>query len=338
MAYAMDLKSIGAIHKGSSPFSAICMLKRRKYHETVKENTFVEGKGLKYISAIRRKLNSYTTEKLPTFWLQTNSKRLNSVLGNPELGIPYGKMYEISGDNSQGKTALLLELAKLAQDDGALVIWEDLENSFDEDWARRRGLDTENMVLIQPYIKRKKKDDMGELSTAEDLGAQTEVAIREGSKHYEKIFLGIDSVTAMLVDAEADAGVENQNMNTITALSRFLSRLTRRWMAVASTRNVMMVFINQIRMTPGKMFGDPETTTGGKALPFFCAARVKMRRVAGGRMKKGMDVIGIKGVIRNVKNKTGKGSIEGAEVGFKLFWDKPFKFLDVKKVKVKGDD
>ncbi len=274
------------------------------------------------LDLIRKKLGHYVGEKPIELWLDTGHPELHQVLGSPKRGVPYGKFLEISGNESQGKTYLLLELAKSAQRDGALVIWLDFENSFDPRWARRRGLNTDNIVVIQPYLKKLKSGE-NEMAGCETMCKEAIAVIKAAAKQYDRFFVGVDSVAAMVTEREIDAGETEQNMATNTELSRFLSKTLKRWVGVALANNVMFAFINQIRTKPGVMFGNPEYTTGGKSMPFYCSIRVKMLRGENkGRMLTAGVQYGIKGFITNFKNKVGHGGMEHTKIGFKFFFDK----------------
>ncbi|MDE2104403.1 MAG: hypothetical protein KGL39_44605 [Patescibacteria group bacterium] len=275
---------------------------------------------------IRRKLGHYTTVATTRDWLNTGSRRLNATLGSRELGIPYGKMLELHGWESHGKTLLMTFLMARAQKDGATVGLLDAENAYDPEWAKRMGLDTDRVYLFQPRVGRfsQSRGESGErLQTAEELCAEVEAWMDNESRKNPggKVFLGVDSVTAFLPRDEAEAGLENQNMSTKVGLAKFMKQLLRRWTAVALTNNVMMVFINQLMMRPGVSFGNPEATAGGNALKFFCAVRAKVHRVKGGRMIKSGAVVGVKAVVTNVKNKAGGASVEGKTCGFKYYFD-----------------
>lgn len=289
------------------------------------------------IDRIRKKLGHFTGEKPVQLWLDTKQPLLHRVLGSPKKGIPYGKMIEISGNESHGKSFLLLELAKYAQADGAYVIWVDFESSFDGRWARRRGLNTDNMTVIQPYLKKMKSNKEAEMAGCETLCKETIEVIKVLSKKYDRFFVGVDSIAAMVTERELDAGETDANMATNTDLSRFLSRTLKQWIGHALVHNAMFVFINQLRTRPGVMFGNPEYTPGGKAIPYYVSIRVKIRRGQNrGKMIHGGEQIGVKGTIENYKNKVGAGSLENEKIGFKFNFSKPAEFVTVKDTK--GDE
>lgn len=305
------------------------------------------------MQAIQHKLGFLTMELQPREWLDTGSRLLNSVLGSEEKGLAYGKMIELFGLESNGKTLLALLLASLAQADGAKIAWVDFENSLDKSWAQSQGLDTTQIYHFYPKLVQNRKEDAEQrgsskkaqkkrrnagkvrLQTAEEVCEEVELWLElMRAKGHTKLFMGMDSVTAMLVEEESEAGLTDQNMRTRTALPAFMSQLLRRWIALSQTHSCMMVFINQIRMNPAARFGNPEVTPGGKALKFYCAVRASVRRVKGGKLLQKGRMIGLKGVITNFKNKSGEGSLEGASCGFKaMFLKNDWRFLSAKKLR-----
>ena len=286
------------------------------------------------LASIRKKLGYLTLEMVPKGWLDTGSRRLNSVLGSEEQGLAYGKMIELFGPESNGKTLLALLLAGLAQADGAKVAWVDFENSLDQKWAEGQGLDWSTLYHFKPKLIQDKKNDKPRLQTAEELCSEVEEWMAMMNKKGEdKLFIAVDSVTAMLVEEEQEAGLLEQNMRTKVALASFLSRLLRRWVALAQVYSTMMVFINQIRLSPGA-WGNPENTPGGKALKFYCSVRASVRRIKNGKILQSGKMVGLKGIIRNMKNKAGEGSLEGHDCGFKAMFRKyDWKFLNAQKLK-----
>lgn len=282
------------------------------------------------LKKIREKLGYYIVEASPKKWLDTGSTRLNAVLGSREKGIPYGKILELFGPESNGKTALALFIAGRAQKDGATVAWLDLENSFDERWVQSQGLDPAKVAVFQPKLIASAKGRIPRLQTAEELCSEVEEwwKLRAKTEVDGKIFTVVDSVTAFLVSEEFEAGTEDQNMKTRLGLASFLSQLLRRWVPLALNYGTTILFINQTRMSPGR-YGDPEVTPGGKALKFYASVRVKVRRVKGGKIIQLGKMVGLRGIVRNIKNKAGEGSLEGEECGFKcLFGKHDWKFVD----------
>lgn len=303
------------------------------------------NKAQKEVESIRKKLKHVTFHREVKDWLNTGSLLLNGALGSKEKGVPYGKMVELFGPESQGKTLIATLLAGLAQGDGADVGWVDLENSFDNRWANRQGLDAERVALFQVQVGKFGKEREERLQTAQELLEEVEywMALKQKQNPKAKICVVVDSVAALLVEEEAEAGLTHQNMRTNAALSQFLSKMLRRWVALALNRNALIIFINQVRTNPGQMFGNPETTPGGKALKLYASIRCRVRRVKNGRLLKNGKIIGLKSIIQNVKNKAGEGSIEGADCGFKCFFrhDKDsaqWKFLPVAALKKEGGE
>lgn len=290
------------------------------------------------IALIRKKLKHFTTEKQVKYWLDTGSPLLNSVLGSEEKGLPYGKMFELSGFESQGKTALMLKLAGMAQRDGAAVAWVDLENSWDEDWARTLGLATDEVYLFKPQIGTFGKETEERQHTAEELLTEVEEWVkRRGNDNPDgRIFVCVDSVAAMLTEEEAAAGIQEQNMRTKVSLATFLSQLLRRWVAFVANYNVMLMFVNQLRVAPGQ-WGNPEYTPGGNAIRLYASVRVRMRRKAKRILKGGHD-IGIKGTMSNWKNKAGGGSREGLRTGYKLYFNGKIKYVEADEIKTEGGE
>lgn len=286
------------------------------------------------MQAIQHKLGFLTMELQPREWLDTGSRLLNSVLGSEEKGLAYGKMIELFGPESNGKTMLALLLASLAQGDGAEVAWVDLENSLDRLWAEKQGIAWERLYHFYPKLVQSSKKEKPRLQTGEELCDEVELWMeRRHSAGCKKLLVVVDSVTAMLVEEEATAGNTDQNMRTKVALASFLSRLLRRWVALSQVYSAAIVFINQLRTSPGA-WGNPETTPGGKAMKFYCSIRASVRRVKGGKLLQKGRMIGLKGIMRNVKNKAGEGSLEGAEAGFKaMFMKQDWRFLSAKKLR-----
>lgn len=290
------------------------------------------------LALIRRKLKHFTTDKPVKYWLDVGSPRLHSVLGSPKMGIPYGKIFEISGMESQGKTALVMKLAGFAQRDGAKVAWIDLENSWDEDWAKTLGLDPTEVYLFKPQIGTFGGEKEERLQTAEELLEEIEEWWRRRSADNPdgRLFVGVDSIAAMLTEEEAAGGIQDQNMRTKVSLASFMSRLMRRWVAMAASYNIMMFCVNQLRVAPGQ-WGNPEYTVGGNALKLYASIRVRMRRKSK-KILKGGKAVGIKGIISNWKNKAGGGSKEQLRIGYKLYYEGKIKYVDADEIKSEGGE
>lgn len=285
------------------------------------------------VAKIRAKLQHFTIQKQPDRWLIPTSKYLVEVFGDPERGIPYGKIYEACGRFSGGKTAIVQELAAEAQTiDGAHVAWIDLERSYDEKWAIIRGLDTSKVAVFAAEILTDKKGRNAHVAYAEEVFNEAEcwVKTKFAQDSNSCFFIGVDSTTGIQSQMEEEGGLEGRARGTGAA---FLSKMLRRWASIVATHNVMFVLINQIRVNPGVSFGDPEYRPGGNSLDHWCSVIVKVKRPRGkghGFIFTNGKPIGIRGTILNQKNKVG-GS-EGTVVGHKIYWAKRAKFVPASEV------
>ncbi len=289
------------------------------------------------IAKIRKGLKRDKDDSSITY-LNTGSLYLNAVIGDPVHGIPFGRIIEISGEESHGKTALALELAGMAQrNNGAAVIMYDAEGSFEAVWAEARGLcTTENFHLVQTYMVKENNGSRHELDSAEIFTELRMLVELLHNKAPERpIVLIVDSIASLVTPRESSKDIEDFSMRETADLAMFMSQLMRKWAPKCRNNNVLMICINQLRTKPGMSFGDPRYTPGGKALPFYASVRVRMARVKGGTVTgKGGVAIGAKGIITNVKNKTAK---ERAKCGFKIYFDldgnTPSQYLDEKDIK-----
>jgi recombination protein RecA len=315
--------------------------KKRRVVEEVEEEPEVSEVHAVDVNSVQRdikKLLHYSTfEPDQTFWLNVDPE-LNSVLGSKEFGIPYGKLIELSGLEHGGKTTMTTYLAGLAQQEGAGVIYLDLERSRDPVWAAKLGLDFSQVIPIYSKLmmrkKKKKKgkdsdEDEGEdsglaqLQTAEELFSEAAITMELlRQKGFEKQFLIIDSVAMISTKDVLEAGIQGQNMRTRMGRSMFLSETLPVMTQMAANYNAMIFLINQIRMKPGVMFGDPSYTPGGKGLDHAADIKARIRRLKDGRILHGGKAIGLLGKIKNHKNKGGRGSYEFGECGFKILWNK----------------
>lgn len=196
-------------------------------------------------------------------------------------GIPRGRIVEIYGPESSGKTTLTLHAIAECQRRGGTAAFIDAEHALDPQYAKRIGVDIENLLLSQP--------DNGEqaLEIAETLVRSNAVDL-----------IVVDSVAALVPRAE----IEGDMGDSLPGLqARLMSQALRKLTAVISRSKATVIFINQIRMKIGVMFGNPETTTGGNALKFYSSVRVDIRRI--GQIKQGEDVIGNRTRVKVVKNK-----------------------------------
>jgi len=211
--------------------------------------------------------------------IPTGSIGLDIALGIG--GIPRGRLVEIYGPESSGKTTLTLHLAAETQKKGGNVVFIDAEHALDLNYAGRLGVDTKKLLISQP--------DSGEqaLEIAETL-------VRSGSVD----LVVIDSVAALVPQAELD-GEMGDSLPGLQA--RLMSQACRKLTAAVSKTGTTVIFINQIRMKIGVMFGSPETTTGGNALKFYSSVRMDIRRIAA--LKDGEAVIGNRTKVKVVKNK-----------------------------------
>ena len=228
------------------------------------------------VAQIRKRLGHLDIQWSPAHWLDLGTEEVNRVFGHKELGMAYGRIVEIAGLESNGKTALALTLCAIAQQEGAAIIWQDLENSFSEDWAAMRGLDTDAVALVRPRLVQESKKKGARLSSAEELCAEATTYMDELA--YEKAILVVDSIPSMQTALAQEAGSDKQNMRTKMDLPMFLSQQLRDWINRAVARNVMIVLINQLRQQPNVPFGDPWYTPGGNAVRFYSHVRLRIRR------------------------------------------------------------
>jgi len=211
--------------------------------------------------------------------IPTGSLSLDMALGVG--GVPRGRVIEIFGPESSGKTTLALHIVAQAQKLGGIAAFIDAEHALDIGYARRLGVKTDDLLVSQP--------DTGE--QALDI---TEMLVRSGAIDV----LVIDSVAALVPKAEIEGDMGDSHMGL---QARLMSQALRKLTGVISKSNCCVIFINQIRMKIGVMFGNPETTTGGNALKFYASVRMDIRKIAS--LKQGNDVIGSRTKVKVVKNK-----------------------------------
>ena len=211
--------------------------------------------------------------------ISTGSLALDLALGIG--GVPRGRVLEIYGPESSGKTTLALHIAAEAQAKGGMVAFVDAEHALDVGYARKLGVDVDSMLVSQP--------DTGE--QALDI---TEILVRSGGIDA----LIIDSVAALVPRAEIEGDMGDHHMGL---QARLMSQALRKLTAAISKSMTCVIFINQIRMKIGVMFGNPETTTGGNALKFYSTLRMDIRRI--GAIKEGDQVVGNRTRVKVVKNK-----------------------------------
>ena len=211
--------------------------------------------------------------------IPTGSLALDAALGIG--GVPKGRIIEIYGPESSGKTTLALHILAQAQKQGGEVAFVDAEHALDPDYAAALGVDTDNMLVSQP-------------DTGEQALEITDALVRSGAVDA----IVVDSVAALVPKQE----IEGEMGDTFVGLqARLMSQALRKLAGTIAKTNCVVVFINQLRMKIGVMYGNPETTTGGNALKFYSSVRLDVRRVES--IKEGGNVIGNKTRVKVVKNK-----------------------------------
>ncbi len=211
--------------------------------------------------------------------ISTGSISLDLALGVG--GVPRGRIVEIYGPESSGKTTLTLHIVAEAQKAGGVAAFIDAEHALDVGYARKLGVRTEDLLISQP-------------DTGEQALEICEMLVRSSAVDV----VVIDSVAALVPRAELEGEMGDQHMGL---QARLMSQALRKLTATISKSNTTVIFINQIRMKIGVMFGNPETTTGGNALKFYASQRLDIRRV--GALKDGDTVIGSRTRVKVVKNK-----------------------------------
>ena len=211
--------------------------------------------------------------------ISSGSIALDKALGVG--GYPKGRIIEIYGPESSGKTTFALHALANAQKNGGYAAFIDAEHALDPVYAKNLGVDVENLILSQP--------DSGEQALE-----ITEALIKSGSVD----LIVVDSVAALVPEAELNGDMGQSNVGLH---ARLMSQAMRKLAGIISKTNCVAIFINQIREKVGVMFGNPETTTGGRALKFFSSVRLDIRR--GEAIKDGTEVLGNRTTIKVVKNK-----------------------------------
>ena len=211
--------------------------------------------------------------------ISTGSIALDSALGVG--GVPKGRVVEVYGPEASGKTTLALHMVAQAQKKGGLAAYIDAEHALDPDYAKNLGVDIDNLFISQP--------DSGEQALE-----ICEVLVRSGALDV----LVIDSVAALVPKAEIEGDMGDSHMGL---QARLMSQALRKLTAAISRSKTSVIFINQIRMKLGVMFGNPETTTGGNALKFYATVRMDIRKI--GMIKDGDNVVGNRTRVKIVKNK-----------------------------------
>jgi len=216
---------------------------------------------------------------LPVTVISSGSISLDSALGVG--GFPRGRVVEVFGPESSGKTTLALQVIAQAQKVGGTAAFIDAEHALDPTYARKLGVDVDNLIVSQPDYGEQALEIAGALITSGGI----DVAV-------------VDSVAALVPKAELDGEMGDSHMGLH---ARLMSQALRKLTGTVARTNTLLVFINQVREKIGVMFGNPETTTGGRALKFYSSVRVEVRRTAS--LKDGEKVIGNRTKIKVVKNK-----------------------------------
>ena len=217
-------------------------------------------------------------KKVDVELLPSGSLSLDIALGG---GYPKGRIIEIYGPESSGKTTLTLHAIAEIQKQGGTAAFIDAEHALDPAYAKKLGVDTDNLLVSQP--------DNGEqaLEIAETLVRSNAVDL-----------IVVDSVAALVPQAEIDGDMGDSHMGL---QARLMSQALRKLTGIINKSKATVIFINQIRMKIGVMFGNPETTTGGNALKFYASVRADIRRI--GQIKEGEEIIGNRTKVKIVKNK-----------------------------------
>jgi recombination protein RecA len=215
----------------------------------------------------------------PVATISTGAISIDYALGIG--GVPRGRVVEIFGPESSGKTTLALQVIADAQKAGGLAAFVDAEHALDAEYARKLGVDIDNLLVSQP--------DNGEQALE-----IVEVLIRSGSVDV----VVVDSVAALVPRAEIEGEMGEAQMGL---QARLMSQALRKLTGAISKSKTVLIFINQLREKIGVMFGNPETTTGGRALKFYASVRIDIRRI--GAIKDGDTVIGGRTRVKVVKNK-----------------------------------
>src|SRR5712671_6348228 len=216
---------------------------------------------------------------VPVAVISTGSISLDAALGIG--GFPRGRINEIFGPESSGKTTIALQVIAEAQKKGGMAAFIDVEHALDPAYARKLGVDVDNLLVSQPDYG----EQALEITAALVASGAVDVVV-------------VDSVAALVPKAELDGEMGDSHMGLH---ARLMSQALRKLTGVVARTNTLLIFINQIREKIGVVFGSPETTTGGRALKFYCSVRLDVRRQAA--IKDGEQVVGNRTKVKVVKNK-----------------------------------
>ena len=223
------------------------------------------------------KLGGRAIETVPV--IRTGSLALDKALGVG--GYPKGRVIEIYGPESSGKTTLALHAVAQAQKDGGIAAFIDAEHALDVAYAKRLGVDCDELLVSQP-------------DTGEQALEIADMLVRSGGID----IMVVDSVAALVPRAEIEGDMGDSHMGL---QARLMSQALRKLAGTIGKTNTMIIFINQIRMKIGVVYGNPETTTGGNALKFYSSMRLEIRRAS--PIKEGQEIIGNRTKVKVVKNK-----------------------------------
>ena len=211
--------------------------------------------------------------------ISTGALSLDLALGG--RGVPRGRVVELFGPESSGKTTIALHIIAEAQRAGGVAAFIDAEHALDPGWAKKLGVQTENLLVSQP-------------SSGEEALQITEMLIKSNAVDC----IVVDSVAALVPKAELEGDMGDSHVGL---QARLMSQALRKLTGVLSRSKTVLIFINQIRQKIGVMFGSPETTTGGLGLKFYSSCRIDVRRIS--QLKEGEEVIGARIKAKIVKNK-----------------------------------
>lgn len=211
--------------------------------------------------------------------ISTGCFSLDMALGG--CGLPYGRIIEIYGPESSGKTTLTLHVIAQAQKKGGIAAFIDAEHALDPSWAKKIGVDLSTLLVSQP-------------SSGEEAMSIAEMLVKSNAVD----IIVIDSVAALVPKKELEGEMGDAHVGL---QARLMSQALRKLTGAIAKSKCIVVFINQIREKIGVMFGSPETTPGGRALKFYCTCRIEVRRIA--QLKEGENVVGQRVKAKIVKNK-----------------------------------